>query len=110
MNGFITYLATVIDLLRHVSSEKQSEQGSTTSTSSSGITCSTDGAPPMPTVEPVTIKPYVKQGRLLSFEQAGGVTRYACFNPPQQADEAQSRSAGYRWPLFIYLHGSRATP
>ena len=63
----------------------------------------------MPTVEPVTIKPYVERGRILSFDQQG-VTRYACFNPPQQAEEAQSRSAGYRWPLFIYLHGSRATP
>jgi predicted esterase len=109
MNGFITYLATVVDLLWHARNDKKSEQGSTTSTSSSGITCSADGAPPMPTVEPVTIKPYIKQGRILSFEQAG-ITRYACFNPPQQAEEAQGRSAGYRWPLFIYLHGSRATP
>lgn len=61
----------------------------------------------MQTVAPVTVEPYCERGRVLSFEQAG-VTRYACFNPPRQAEEGQNASR--RWPLLIYLHGSRATP
>jgi len=44
---------------------------------------------------------------VLSFDQ-GGVTRYACLNMPAQAD--QDGAAARKWPLFIYLHGSRTTP
>ncbi|MFY0572312.1 hypothetical protein ACN28E_51925 [Archangium lansingense] len=71
------------------------------------VTCSVDGAPPMRTVEPVTLHPRADGGEVLSFVQEG-VTRYACLNLPAQA--AQPGSAGRKWPLLIHLHGSRATP
>ncbi|WNG62055.1 prolyl oligopeptidase family serine peptidase [Archangium gephyra] len=71
------------------------------------VTCSIDGAPPMQTVEPVTIRPRAEGGEVLSFVQEG-VTRYACLNLPAQA--SQPGSAGRKWPLLIHLHGSRATP
>ncbi len=98
--GKLTYFATVLDLLLH-SSKKSS------TTAAASYVCSTDGTPPMPTTTPVTIKPYCEHGRILSFEQEG-ITRYACFDSPAQA--AQAQKATKRWPLFIYLHGSRATP
>jgi poly(3-hydroxybutyrate) depolymerase len=71
------------------------------------VTCSADGAPPFTTDQPVTVRPYCYQGRLLSFNQ-NGITRYACFNAPQQARGEQG--AGRKWPLLIYLHGSLTTP
>jgi poly(3-hydroxybutyrate) depolymerase len=60
----------------------------------------------MTTVSPVTLRPICYQGKLLSFEQEG-VTRYACLNTPRQA---RGQAAGKKWPLLIYLHGSRTTP
>lgn len=74
-----------------------------------GFTCSADGAPPIRIVPRTTRRPSCEQGQVLSFDQ-GGITRYACLNLPQQAEEEQSRIAGKRWPLFIYLHGSLTTP
>ncbi len=70
------------------------------------VSCSAFGAPPMPTVEPVTFRPHAKGGRVLSFDQ-NGVTRYACLNFPV---EAQDPNTDRKWPLVIYLHGSRTTP
>jgi len=71
------------------------------------VPCSADGAPPFTTVEPVTIPLLCPQGRLLSFDQ-DGVRRYACLNLPAQARLEPSN--GRKWPLLIYLHGSRTTP
>jgi len=62
--------------------------------------CSATGTPPLETVEPVTEKPNCKDGRVLSFDQAG-VTRYACLNLPAGASKA---------PMVVYLHGSLTTP
>lgn len=71
-------------------------------------TCSTTtGAPPIQTVQPTTIRPFCKQGSVLSFDQAG-VRRYACLNLPRQA--TGHPPAGAKWPLLIYLHGSLTTP
>lgn len=67
--------------------------------------CSADGAPPFPTVNPVTIPQLCHHGELLSYEQ-DGVKRYACLNLPRQARLGADR----KWPLVIYLHGSRTTP
>lgn len=77
--------------------------------SDNGFTCSANGAPPIRTVQPVTERPFCFHGRVLSFDQ-NGITRYACLNLPQQAEENQEWSDGYKWPLFIYLHGSLTTP
>lgn len=73
-------------------------------------TCSTtDGTPPLQTANPpVTVPPDCKQGKRLSFEQ-DGLRRYACLNLPPQAQGAAA-PAGARWPLLIYLHGSRTMP
>jgi poly(3-hydroxybutyrate) depolymerase len=79
------------------------------SESDNGFTCLPDGAPPIRTVSPVTRRPFCEQGHLLSFDQEG-ITRYACLNLPQQAEEQQTQIAGNRWPLLIYLHGSLVTP
>lgn len=73
---------------------------------SAEATCSADGTPPIETVTPTTIRPFCKQGRVLSFDQAG-VRRYACLNLPPQM---KSPPAGAKWPLLIYLHGSLTTP
>lgn len=75
--------------------------------SQASVTCSIDGAPPMQTVEPVTLRPRDDGGEVLSFVQEG-VTRYACLNLPAQA--SQPGNAGRKWPLLIHLHGSRAAP
>jgi len=79
------------------------------SESDNGFTCSADGAPPIRTVPRTTRRPFCEQGRVLAFDQEG-ITRYACLNLPQQAEEEQSQIAGKRWPLLIYLHGSLTTP
>lgn len=78
-------------------------------TNTEEFSCSADGAPPIRTVQPATIQPSCDGGRVLSFDQ-NGLTRYACLNLPQQAHQEQSRTAGYKWPLLIYLHGSLTTP
>ncbi len=89
-----------------------STTASKTSSKTSGTTptCSTtDGAPALQTANPpVTVPPVCKQGRRLSFEQ-DGIRRYACLNLPPQAQGAAA-PAGAKWPLLIYLHGSRTTP
>ena|SRR5579872_4469415 len=70
-------------------------------------TCSTaTGAPPIPTVAPVTLRPLCVQGETLTFDQ-DGVTRYACLNLPPGAQGPQVHR---RWPLLVYLHGSLTTP
>ncbi len=79
---------------------------SAASASSGQTVCSADGAPPIRTDEPVSLPLYCKDGKLLSFKQSG-IVRYACFNPPKQA---QGNAAGRKWPLLIYLHGSLTTP
>lgn len=71
--------------------------------------CSADGAPPFPTVKPVTIPQACYHGKLLSFDQ-DGVKRYACLNLPRQARLGGQAASGRKWPLVIYLHGSRTTP
>lgn len=96
-------LTTLFDYFFHTQSSASS--GSTTSTP---VMCSADGAPPMTTVSPVTLRPNARNGRVLTFEQQG-VTRYACFNTPPQA-AGLGPDDERRWPLLIYLHGSRATP
>lgn len=95
--GRTRVITTLVDFLRHAGGVKR-----TTTT-----VCTADGAPPMQTKAPVTIRPFNPCGPVFSFEQQG-VRRYACFNAPHQAAEVQD--AGYRWPLLIYLHGSRTTP
>jgi poly(3-hydroxybutyrate) depolymerase len=74
---------------------------------SAEATCSADGTPPIQTVQPVTVRPVCKEGRVLSFDQEG-VRRYACLNLPRQAQGKPPTAAG--WPLLIYLHGSLTTP
>ena len=53
--------------------------GGAEASSSTSVACSADGAPPMPTVQPVTFRPRAHGGRVLSFTQQG-VERYACLN------------------------------
>jgi len=77
------------------------------STTSTTPTCSADGAPPIQTAKPVTVPPVCKQGKRLSFDQ-DGIHRYACLNLPPQAQT--NPPAGAKWPLLIYLHGSRTMP
>lgn len=67
-------------------------------------TCSATGTPPFETVSPVTEQPRCKDGRVLSFDQAG-VKRYACLNLPTP-DAARAT----KWPMIVYLHGSMTTP
>jgi len=62
--------------------------------------CTATGTPPIQTVEPVTERPSCKDGRVLSFDQAG-VTRYACLNLVGGAAKS---------PMIVYLHGSLTTP
>ncbi|MDK2125155.1 prolyl oligopeptidase family serine peptidase [Parachitinimonas caeni] len=73
----------------------------------SAFRCSEYGAPPMQTVEPVTKRPKCLQGQVLSYDQ-DNITRYACLNTPKQVRGTQEGSR--KWPLLIYLHGSRTTP
>jgi len=61
----------------------------------------------MPTVAPVTVRPYAPRGRVLSFAQ-DGITRYACLHLPRQAQDPDGHDR--KWPLVVYLHGSRTTP
>lgn len=72
-------------------------------------TCSSHGAPPMRTVQPVTKVPSCSKGKVLSFEQ-NGVTRYACLNLPRQSEQEINRASTRQWPLLVYLHGSLTTP
>lgn len=74
---------------------------------SPAVSCNATGAPPMTTVNPATARLDPHGGRLLQFNQ-NGVTRYANLNLPREAQSNQSK--GRKWPLLIYLHGSRATP
>jgi poly(3-hydroxybutyrate) depolymerase len=69
--------------------------------------CSVHGAPPIRTEQPVTIPLHCHRGQLLHFRQ-NDVTRYACLNVPQQAEEEQAIER--KWPMLIYLHGSLTTP
>ncbi len=62
--------------------------------------CTATGTPPIQTVEPVTERPSCKDGKVLSFDQAG-VTRYACLNLGDGAAKL---------PMIVYLHGSLTTP
>lgn len=66
--------------------------------------CTGTGTPPLETVAPVTERPTCKNGKVLSFDQAG-VTRYACLNAPERAAAGPSK-----WPMIVYLHGSMTTP
>ena len=76
------------------------------SASSGTVTCSaTTGAPPIRTAEPVSVPLYCLEGKLLVFRQSG-ILRYACLNAPPQS----ATSAGHKWPLLVYLHGSITTP
>lgn len=80
-----------------------------TATSTTTPACSADGAPPIQTAKPpVTVPPVCKQGKLLKFAQ-DGLRRYACLNLPPQA-QGNAAPAGTKWPLLIYLHGSRTMP
>lgn len=78
-------------------------------TSSARPTCTDAGAPPMRTVEPVTLPPAAYGGTQLSFSQHG-ITRYASLYLPPQAQALGNQSGATQWPLLIYLHGSLTTP
>lgn len=98
-------LQIMLSLLRSL--RRASAQPSSAATTDV-VVCSADGAPPMRTVQPVTVRPSGYQGTVLTFEQQG-TTRYACLHPPQQAvTEAHANTR--QWPLLIYLHGSLTTP
>lgn len=78
-------------------------------TNNTGLHCTEDGAPPMRTVEPVTLPPAAYGGTRLAFDQHG-VTRYASLYLPPQAQAIGNLGGDQRWPLLIYLHGSLTTP
>lgn len=105
--NLIGWLTTRLKLLWHLRSAGRSSAGSSAAADTNRATCSSDGAPPMPLIQPVTVRPTAHQGSVLSFDQHGTM-RYACLNLPQQA--AAEPNAGRQWPLLIYLHGSLTTP
>jgi poly(3-hydroxybutyrate) depolymerase len=101
-------VALLVPALLLAARSAPAQESSPPAAATSATVCAATGAPPIRTDEPATIPLYCSQGKLLSFRQ-NGVSRYACLNAPAQV-RREAASAGRKWPLLVYLHGSLTTP